>query len=647
MTLKTFLSAAFLFAASILIAQRQADWKTEVPTAANEIFFHSLTGVPIIKGDDYYAGIDVQTRAVKWTVKRSGMQALASALGGDDGQDFFEVSYTPFAVVNNTLVDTRDGKILLSKDKDGYAKLYDYEILQDVDAILFRTSAEGFVRLHLIDKKTGDKKWSSNVLKGSASLTEKLGATKDGQAPQTLVPAGTTPLLQNNQLMVFQFKKEIALVNVADGKTRWVEKLDPARTFFSEDQKTAYFVEHDKGGLVAQALSGATKRMGKEITAIDIATGKPVWKKPIEADEQIKWFDMQANQILVVHTKGCNFFNTEDGKKVWKDDYDARRIAKVDENTEGYLISFGFQKTMQLDKNGKKLWKKPQVSPNAEDADVEEDLDYATVKYDNGTVFLYPEKLVFSPLKGGKLKKFSMSINPETKFEYDAARKIVLVYNKDEISLVNPDKYPKGFLTKEVKTKAADIRFVEMRANNFYFSGEEDFVTINPEGEVIERHYKEPFDGKAFLASAASVALTVGSAAQNISGRVNAMKGSTEMIGGMAGGNDNMMADGEKKLSKGVRQIKTSYVMEDAASFIPPMRHTAFAQTRDFGYFFTKDKASKEKVLIKINKDTGEEVDKLILNDARPVYKVDDVENRVLYADKNQILVFEPKNVKQ
>ena len=47
------------------------------------------------------------------------------------------------------------------------------------------------------------------------------------------------------------------------------------------------------------------------------------------------------------------------------------------------------------------------------------------------------------------------------------------------------------------------------------------------------------------------------------------------------------------------------------------------------------------------NKDTGEEVDKLILNDARPVYKVDDVENRVLYADKNQILIFEPKNVRQ
>jgi hypothetical protein len=34
---------------------------------------------------------------------------------------------------------------------------------------------------------------------------------------------------------------------------------------------------------------------------------------------------------------------------------------------------------------------------------------------------------------------------------------------------------------------------------------------------------------------------------------------------------------------------------------------------------------------------------KLGLNDARPVYKVDDVENRVLYLDKKQLLVFEAK----
>ncbi len=50
-----------------------------------------------------------------------------------------------------------------------------------------------------------------------------------------------------------------------------------------------------------------------------------------------------------------------------------------------------------------------------------------------------------------------------------------------------------------------------------------------------------------------------------------------------------------------------------------------------------------EKVLVKVSKDTGEALDKLILNDARPIYKVDEVENRVLYADSKKLMVFESK----
>lgn len=47
--------------------------------------------------------------------------------------------------------------------------------------------------------------------------------------------------------------------------------------------------------------------------------------------------------------------------------------------------------------------------------------------------------------------------------------------------------------------------------------------------------------------------------------------------------------------------------------------------------------------MVKLNKDTGVEVDKLIFNDARPVYKVDEIEDRVLYSNKKQLMVFEPK----
>ncbi len=83
--------------------------------------------------------------------------------------------------------------------------------------------------------------------------------------------------------------------------------------------------------------------------------------------------------------------------------------------------------------------------------------------------------------------------------------------------------------------------------------------------------------------------------------------------------------------------------LADAATFTPAERHHAFSQTHDFAYFFTKDKAADAKVLIKVNKDSGEEVDKLIFDDARPLYKVDEVEDFVLYANKKTLKAFERK----
>ncbi len=642
MTKQVFFAAALLLAVSSLFAQRKADWTTDLPAEASQIFFHSLTGVPIIKSDKTYSGIDVQSHTVKWTVERSGMQSLAAVTGNDEGQDFFEVANSPYAVINETLLDTRDGKILLSKDKDGYKKLVDYEMMPDIDGILFKTFSADFVRLHLIDKKTGTKKWSADILKGSQSLTEKLGSA-NGQMPQVIVPSGTTPLLQDNKLMVFAFKKEIAMVNVADGKVDWVEKLDPARIFFSDNQKTAFVVEHDKGGLVAQALA-TEKRMGKEVTAIDVATGKAIWKKPIEVDERIKWYNIDGDKLLIVHAKGCNFYNLEDGKKVWKDDYEAKRIAKLVENTEGYLVSFGYQKTMQLDKSGKKLWKKPQVAPSdIEDVDVDEDADFVTYKYDKGNLFLTVDKIKFTPKKNAGIKSYSFSVSPTDKMEFDGLNKTFLLYNNDGVVLINPDMYPKGHVTKKVKTDVKDIQFVEMRKNSYYFAGQEDFVIVKSEGDVTERHYKEPFDGKGFLAGSLSTAMSLGSVALDVSSRVNVMKGSTQVLGGLANGSEESLESGVKDMKKGVRQVQAANALSDASSFIPPARHSAFSQTQDFAYFFTKDKKSGEKVLVKLNKDTGEEMDKFILNDARPIYKVDEVENRVLYCFKKQLLVFEPQ----
>jgi outer membrane protein assembly factor BamB len=639
-------ATAMLMACSNIFGQRAADWTTELPGAANTIFFHSLTGVPIIKGDDYYAGIDVLTHAVKWKINRSKTQALSAKLGQDDELDFFEVANSAYVVVNHTMVDSRDGKIILDREVDAYKKIVEYELIPSLDAILVRTEADGFVRLHLIDGKSGNKKWSSNVLKASGSgLSKMMGAARPENAPPppVVVPTGTTVVLQENQWIIFQYKGEVAMLKVADGSVSWTSDLEPARIFFSDDQKTAYFVEHSKGGLIAQALS-AGKRMGNEITALDVASGVAKWKNPLEAEENIKWYSLEGSKLLIVHAKGCNFFSVDDGKPIWKNDFEARNIKDIQDNADGHLVIYGYNKTMQIDANGKKLWKKPQSLPSEfEEDDIDEDSDFAIYKYEKGALFLYADHFYFSPKKGSGLKRYKLNINPESKLEYDEKRKTMLVYNKDDIWLLNPDKYPKGYIAKDTKTNVSEIQFVEIRNDSYYFAGLEDFVIAKPEGDVVERHYKEPFDKKAFMTNALSTGLALGGAAMAVSGTTKTMKGAAEMTQGVVTNDENTTTRGGKNANKGVNQMVAGNTMLEAASLIPPGRRSAFSQTQDFAYFFTKDKKSGDKVLVQVNKDNGTEVDKFIFNDARPVYKVDEVENRVIYADKKMLMVFEPK----
>jgi hypothetical protein len=321
-----------------------------------------------------------------------------------------------------------------------------------------------------------------------------------------------------------------------------------------------------------------------------------------------------------------------------------RNIKDIQDNAEGHLVIYGYNKTMQIDANGKKLWKKPQSLPSEfEEEDIDEEADFAIYKYEKGALFLYADRFYFSPKKGSGLKRYRLDIKPESKLEYDEKRKTMLVYNKDDIWLLNPDKYPKGYIAKDTKTDVSQIQFVEIRNDSYYFAGLEDFVIAKPEGDVVERHYKEPFDRKGFMTNALSAGLAIGTVGMAVSGTTKAMKGSAEVMQGVVTLDENTTNRGGKNVNKGSNQIVAAGMMGEINSLIPPGRRSAFSQTQDFAYFFTKDKKSGDKVLVQVNKDNGTEVDKFIFNDARPVYKVDEVENRVIYIEKKTLMVFEPK----
>jgi hypothetical protein len=72
-------------------------------------------------------------------------------------------------------------------------------------------------------------------------------------------------------------------------------------------------------------------------------------------------------------------------------------------------------------------------------------------------------------------------------------------------------------------------------------------------------------------------------------------------------------------------------------------RFNALKQNSSYAYIFAKDKTadSKNKVLVKVSKKDGKEVDKIIVNNLKPLYEIDAATETLYYGNKNQLLIFE------
>jgi hypothetical protein len=65
-------------------------------------------------------------------------------------------------------------------------------------------------------------------------------------------------------------------------------------------------------------------------------------------------------------------------------------------------------------------------------------------------------------------------------------------------------------------------------------------------------------------------------------------------------------------------------------------------QNRDFSYIYAKDETAG-KVLVKVRKSDGVEVDKLIFKNDRPVYEIDAATQNIFYIYDNKLMIFDAK----
>lgn len=642
MTKSTLLTVAAIAAiAGVSFGQRQADWSVELAGKAQKIILQQTTGVPIIQTDKAFYGIDPAAQKVNWTMERSSDKALSGVV--DMPTDFFDIEFTPYVLVRNSLVDCRTGELVVDKSKEDYKRVNDYEIIPSLNGLLLRTTAGGMLRLYFVDMTHNKLLWKVDVMKIGMLANVK---SDDGETEERIdVPVNTTMVTADHSFMIYQFKKTIACIEVASGKLLWSEKANPAEMRVSPDNKTLLVVEAESGGLMSMATMGTNfKIYSDEISAFDLQTGKSPWKKGIKADGRIRWIDNHPDFLTVVYNKGCNLYRYDTGEPMWKKDFSGRRIIEVAPNAEGYLITYvsGYKK-MQVDKDGKPAWKNPQVEEvEGGEVDVPEDGGMDRYSYEKGELLVDAKQMQFIPKKGSGLKRWNIGFGPGARVAYDEPRKNLVMLNNNKVTVINPDKYEKGGIQFNfLVTNTADFHTLEIRDQNYFLTSDQEFAIVNPETNMAKhKYYKRPFDSQGLLLGIASTGLAIGAGAMAMKGMTNAASGSSKAAASTVG-----MAppgSGDSELKKSERQMNNAQAMGDASSMVPPARWAAFQQSRDFAYYFTSEKDSENslKLLIKLNKDTGEEADKLIFDDARPLYQVDEIQRRAYYANKTTLKVF-------
>lgn len=628
---------AMLFAFSPSFAQRSPDWSVNLTGKAQQIIFQNLTGVPIIQTDKSYIGIDPVAQKVAWTVDRKAGKLISAALGAD-GYDFYNMAGTPFVLISNNVIDSRSGATVISKEKNNYKTANDYEVIPALNSVLLRvTAGSGVLRLYLIGMADAKVKWDVDVMKPSLIT----GMNEEPEEEHPDVPLFTS-LVSPDHYLIYRYRKNLAVIS-PEGKLLWSEKADPAEVMLSPDGKKVITVKALVTGIGNSPVSVryVTKYRSAKMQAFDLKTGKESWKDDIKVNQNIRWADAQPDFLIVAWKNGCNIFKYATGEAIWKDDFKGKRVVDVRSNEKGYLVTFesGY-KTMQLDKSGAELWKKPQVlETDDEDADdLPEEGSMDVYPYAKGKILVDAERVRFRPAKGSGMKKWRMTLNAGSRVAYDDSLHNLIILHDNRLHILNPDNNPQ--VVKSFKDNFENLpafHTVEFRANAYFLTSPKEFIVFEPATEKLtHRYYVRPFDVQGMFIDMVNAELASNQALLNCKATHNAKTGAWKAERASAG----LLPPGagNTELQKADQQWRAADALEFASTLMPPARVEAFKQSRDFAWYFTKDKSGN--VLIKVNKDTGEETDRLIFDDARPIYQVDEIQRRVYYASNNVLKVF-------
>lgn len=619
-------------------SQKEPDHTLTLDSNINDVFLHNLTGIAVATTDGGVYGVDGETGKKIWEFKETGFIKSLNSLGQDGGSSFTEVALSPFGKFGQTIFNIKTGHKIIDEKTNGYKGIFSNNFVFGKNAILFfaktdKTSA----KLFLVSIENDNILWENAI-----KTNKKLGSLLSGGA-------SISNFVQNDNRIAFSAGKTVFLLNKEDGAIIVSEKYDAGKLFFTEDNKSLIAVENKSSSLIGGAIkAGFTmglsllgkKVIGKELIAFDVNTGKEVWKKAIKLDEGFVDYQFEDGKLFLIHEDGAKLYDYHTGKEAWKKEFKRKKVKGVEKTDEGYIVYYKNKKHL-VDNNGKKIWKKPQRVIKNVDFDVDDEEEFTVFSYDKGTIFVTPYRIEYFE-KGRKKRVYRIGLDEKSdKLTFDKKNKNLILLSGKKMYVLNPDK---GFGKEQVQKidfhNKNDITTFETRDKGYFINGNWEYVMLNFKGELIKKEYfKQPGEGLRHLKNVASVAGGLTGAAMQVSGVMNMSSGTVMGGTGAFVGNRNLENHGVKHVNRGINQYNQGALLNSVSEKMwDPTRHSAFKATKNNAFFYAKKDGKK--VLVQVNKDSGDTVETYEFDVNKPKYKIDKAAKKIYFRKGKDLKIF-------
>ncbi|MRX65365.1 PQQ-binding-like beta-propeller repeat protein [Maribacter luteus] len=620
-----------LFALSLLLtvvsvkAQRAPQKTITFDNKVTDLVIVPVNGIAVISEGEKIHGYSPIDESLIWSVeapKKSDVNKAAQVLTTGNlnaSADFTVIEDTPFVqkFIDDQLYvfNSITGEAIFnSKDKERY---FQAEYLFNENALLLRGIDDKnlIIAKYSLTKKEMD--WKTTVSTTYGAFLQSMAKLSGNDT------AGLRDVMDYSDDKIFVLvKSKFYVLNKANGNLLWKE----------EDATVADFkVTNDAKKLITVQTKGLLSQKSL-INLHDANTGAKIWDDPLTTKYLVLFEDWQ-DKMLLAHYKGFNFYNYETGEKTWAKDPKGKGIKSVIPIGSDFLYVYD-DEMMLLDKNGEKAWKK-----DVSISDDEEDPIYFLEQTNNNRILYvtatYANMVDYKT--GQKIWKGNLKLNEKrpTFAKYDETRGDFVIFNDEELYRFNQttDEKPKPYAKLKLKNEKL-INSLEIFENNVSISGDSEVVGVDSSGNVIfHNKYVQPGEAGRRLMKTALIAGQVAGSVATTNVTVTTTYRDSE--GNVTSNSNSYDVFGKKAAAIG----EAGYYSGKFGQQFVKSRFRAMQETDNYSIIFAKGD-NGEKLLIKVDKESGAEIDKIIMENNKPIYDVDYVSDDIYYSNNKEVQIF-------